>query len=216
MADPVANPRNVVPIAAGFEASLAVVAIGLGLILGVNPLESLTWDPWAVFWGLLAAAPLFLVLWLIVRFPVPPLRDLVELVDQFLSDALRGATLRHFALISLMAGIGEEVLFRGLAQPFLGDLAGSRFVGLTAAGILFGLVHWVTPSYAVLAGMVGVYLGLLLIVTGNLLAPIVCHAAYDFLALWYLQLTAPNRSRRRGGPENRDDCGGQAEPRNAT
>jgi membrane protease YdiL (CAAX protease family) len=180
-------------IVVGFEASLAVVAIVLGAILGVDPLATLAWDGWAVFWGLLAAAPLLLLLWLIVRFPVRPLGELIELVDQFIADALHGATLRHFALISLLAGIGEETLFRGLAQPLFGDLIGSRFAGLTLASILFGLAHSVTPAYAVLAAIVGAYLGLLWIMSGNLLAPIVAHTAYDFFALWYLQSTAHRR-----------------------
>jgi membrane protease YdiL (CAAX protease family) len=193
MSESTSKPRSVLPVAAGFEASLAVVAIVLGALLGVDPLATLNGDVRAVGWGLLAAAPLFLVLWLIVRIPARPFRELVELVDHFLAEALRGATLRHFALISLMAGIGEETLFRGLAQPLLGDLIGSRFAGLIAASILFGLAHSVTPAYAILATAVGVYLGLLWIVTENLLAPIVAHGAYDFFALWYLKSTAPRR-----------------------
>jgi membrane protease YdiL (CAAX protease family) len=51
---------------------------------------------------------------------------------------------------------------------------------------LFGLAHPMSTTYVVLATVVGVYLGGLLLVTDNLLAPIVAHAAYDFVALVYL------------------------------
>jgi membrane protease YdiL (CAAX protease family) len=128
-------------------------------------------------------------------------------VDHFLADGLRGATTRHFVLISLMAGIGEETLFRGLAQPLLGDLIGSRFVGLMLASILFGLAHSVTPTYAVLATVVGAYLGLLWIMCDNLLGPITAHAAYDFFALWYLKYTSPRRRPMRRASEPADSRG---------
>jgi len=41
--------------------------------------------------------------------------------------------------------------------------------------------------YALLAGVVGLYLGGLYLLTGNLLVPIVVHALYDVVALGYLR-----------------------------
>ena len=60
------------------------------------------------------------------------------------------------------------------------------WVGLIAGGVLFGLAHCITPTYALLAGLIGLYLGWLWIATGNLLVPITTHAVYVFLALVYL------------------------------
>ena len=56
--------------------------------------------------------------------------------------------------------------------------------GLIVSNILFGLVHAVTPLYAALAALVGIYLGLSLDFGGerNLLTPIIIHSGYDFLA----------------------------------
>ena len=59
-------------------------------------------------------------------------------------------------------------------------------LGLLAAALLFGLLHSITPAYAILAGLVGLYLGGLWLACGNLLTPIVAHGTYDFLALVYL------------------------------
>ena len=88
-------------------------------------------------------------------------------------------------IIALLAGLGEEALFRGVLQT---SLAGTMNVWLAVCliGALFGLVHYVSTTYAIYAGLVGVYLGVLHILTGNLLVPILIHAVYDFVALTYL------------------------------
>ena len=62
----------------------------------------------------------------------------------------------------------------------------SPTVGLIGASLLFGLAHLLTTSYAVVTALAGLYLGGLFLATDNLLAPIVTHAVYDFLALVYL------------------------------
>jgi hypothetical protein len=67
------------------------------------------------------------------------------------------------------------------------------WIGLAVAALLFGLAHFITPTYAVLAGTMGLYLGWLWIDTGNLLVPITAHAVYDFLALAYLAKIRPGR-----------------------
>jgi len=59
---------------------------------------------------------------------------------------------------------------------------------------LFGAAHWLTLSYALLAGVIGVYLGVVFLLTENLLIPITAHALYDVVALSVLA-----RSPRRQG-----------------
>ncbi len=83
-----------------------------------------------------------------------------------------------------MAGICEEALFRGAIQGSLAEHIGGVLALVLATG-LFGAVHLITWTYAIIATFIGAYLGLLWICTGNLLAPMVTHAAYDFAALVY-------------------------------
>jgi membrane protease YdiL (CAAX protease family) len=100
-----------------------------------------------------------------------------------------GATLGQLAAVSLVAGCGEELLFRGLLQAGVSGWISGHVglgVGLAVASALFGVCHWLSGTYAILAVLAGAYFGLLLILTGNILAPIIAHAAYDFLALAYL------------------------------
>jgi hypothetical protein len=60
------------------------------------------------------------------------------------------------------------------------------------AALLFGAAHWLTMSYAVFAALIGVYLGILFLVTENLLAPAVTHALYDIVALSVLVRLKPD------------------------
>lgn len=56
---------------------------------------------------------------------------------------------------------------------------------IVLSNIVFGLLHMRTVLYAVIAGSLGVYLGVLYLVTDNLLAPIMTHMLYDLVALEY-------------------------------
>jgi membrane protease YdiL (CAAX protease family) len=102
------------------------------------------------------------------------------------------------ALVSISAGVGEELLFRGFLQAAIADWT-NPWIALAIASLLFGLAHFITPMYAVLATLLGAYLGGLWLACDNLLAPIVTHALYDFLALVYL-LRRPRRVRSQTPP----------------
>jgi hypothetical protein len=98
-------------------------------------------------------------------------------IRQFLFETL-GATLcacRWYDLlfVAALAGFCEELLFRGVLQPRL---------GLVGSNLLFGLLHAVTPTYAILAGLLGGYLGELQRLSGTLGAAMLTHGLYDFLA----------------------------------
>lgn len=87
---------------------------------------------------------------------------------------------RFFDLVAIAAaaGVAEEMLFRGILQPQL---------GLLPASVLFGLVHFVTPTYAVAATLMGIYIGLVFSVFESLFAVILLHALYDLYALMYIR-----------------------------
>ncbi len=139
--------------------------------------------------GVLATVPLLVLLWACVFLPIRPLQDLLRFVEEHLIPWMRNCRLAEMALIAALAGLGEEMLFRGVLQPALADWLGGPagpWIACAVAALVFGLIHWLTTTYAVLASLIGLYLGWLWLATGNLLVPIAAHALYDFVALVYL------------------------------
>ncbi len=168
-----------------FESALALVAMLLGWIFGVDPLSraQLSWG--ALLSGILATGPLVGGLLAVEAVTWPPLRALKELVDQRLVPMFYGASIPGLALLSISAGIGEEMLFRGLLQEGLGGWLGPIW-GLVLASVVFGLAHAISLGYFVITVVMGLYLGALYQTSGSLWAPALTHALYDFIALVYI------------------------------
>jgi membrane protease YdiL (CAAX protease family) len=162
------------------------LAIVLAWLLGVPLTAHLQGSVTGLLQGLLATVPLVLGLLLLDRWPVDGFRFLQELMRESILPLFRDCSLEALLLISLAAGVGEELLFRGVAQLGIEQTSGSTWLAVAVASVLFGLAHPLTKTYALLAVLIGIYLGVLLVLTGNLLVPIVAHAAYDFFALVYL------------------------------
>jgi membrane protease YdiL (CAAX protease family) len=135
--------------------------------------------------GALATLPFLLLFHLTWRSPAPMLRKIREELERMLPQLFADASTTGLAVVSLAAGVGEEVLFRGFLQAWFEARLGA-IGGLLAASVLFGAAHPITAGYVVIAAFMGAYLGGLWQWTGNLLAPIVTHALYDLTVLWIL------------------------------
>src|SRR5262249_41277497 len=82
---------------------------------------------------------------------------------------------------------GEEMLFRGVFQAVFSRWTHPHaWIAIALASILFGLLHAITITYALLATAMGVFLGWLWMLSDNLLTVVITHGLYDFLALVYL------------------------------
>ena len=141
--------------------------------------------PWPrdVAIGAGAAAALAIVNYgLLCRAPaVRPVRAIRRVYRDLLKPAFAGIGVREVVVISLAAGIGEELLFRGVLQPE---------IGLIPASLVFGALHTGgrgTLAFGCWVTLMGAVLGLLAAATGGLLAPIVAHALYDAAALVYIR-----------------------------
>lgn len=176
---------QIVLIAIAIEGALALAAVALGWLLGYEPLLAIAWDWRALGWGTVATLPPFLGFLWCVHGNWQPCHALTQLVRGMILPHFKGATPLDLLLISFSAGIGEELLFRGLLQAALSDWL-SLTAGLILSSLLFGLAHCITPAYGIMATLIGAYLGGLWLLCDNLLAPIITHGLYDFLALAYL------------------------------
>lgn len=180
-----------------FEAALGVIAVGVGGIFRHWPLIGLSSQDStavsmvsAVGWGLIATAPMTASLAIVLQSRWRPLANMKGLAERLLAPLMAGAHPLELFGVALAAGFGEEVLFRGLIQEGLASWWQVHPAGWLAAWLLasafFGVCHWVSGTYAVLAMLAGLYLGWLLLVFDHLLVPITAHAMYDLAALIYL------------------------------
>ncbi len=177
---------------------MGVLAITIGWPLGLNPLDLVTADWWALLWGCLAAFPMLGALALSDRLPFWPFNDVADVVERLIRPLFARTSIAELAVISALAGIGEELMFRGLIQEGLARWIGGPvgvWIALVVASVLFGLLHPMNWAYVLLAAIMGFLFGGLWIATGNLLVPIVTHALYDFLALiWLVRMQRPQES----------------------
>lgn len=190
--------RNAVAI----ELGLGFAALFLGWLTGVDVRK---WLPelrpeqlWpiltAIAWGLIAAVPMAVVVEALQRIDWAPLRELHDLDRSPLVATLLSLRPTELIAISVAAGVGEELLVRGwLMAWWIGPIEDANYariaLGLVGSALAFGLMHPVTPTYVVLATLMGIYLGGLVLWSENLLIAIVAHAAYDAIQL----LTARHR-----------------------
>jgi uncharacterized protein len=172
-----------------FEAGLGLAAVVLAWLFGISLRGQFTETGAdllaAVVRGCLATLPMLLAFGLLVRSRWPPLRRLRRQVRQLVRQLIQNATIVDIAGLSIVAGIGEELLFRGVIQP-LAIRWTTPEVGLAIASILFGLAHAISRTYLILATVVGAYLGWLALRFGEIVTPITAHALYDFCVLWWI------------------------------
>ncbi len=135
---------------------------------------------WGIAFGLAISVPSVVVVFFVPLFS--PLRrqllDLVSRVDLHAFNPL---------WISLCAGIGEELLFRGAIQPV---------VGVWWASVIFTLAHfrsgqfhsmnWQKLIYAASVFIAGLFLGYVFLEIG-LIAAMVTHATVDVVSLFTAQ-----------------------------
>lgn len=175
----------VIIFAVFFEAGLAPFSLIVGWLLGHQPLQTFIWSARDALLGAAAALPLIAMFLAMLRWPIGPLIKVKEFCEEEVVPLFQESYWSELALIALSAGVGEEMLFRGVLQATLTDWLGMG-LGISLASILFGVLHPISISYTIIAGFLGLYLGGLWVYNGNLLTVMVTHALYDFVALGYL------------------------------
>lgn len=143
--------------------------------------------------GVLATLPLLLILFFFHFASFGWVNSFRQLAKETLYPLFSKMTLPELAIISILAGLGEELLFRwsiqgGIAtilEPTAGPIA-AVVIALIVASILFALCHAINGLYILLTLVVGLYLGWVMVITSNWMVPAFAHAIYDFIALFYL------------------------------
>ena len=169
----------------GFQSLIAIVAVIAFYWAGVEVYTSELSVACATLLGVLGGVFTYLVLFLMTLGTLSassPLRDQMRILHDFACSYSWPVLL----ILSVLAGFGEELLFRGVIQGWLTERFGAVFA-LAVAAILFGLVHFLSFVYFVVATALGVVLGLAYIWSESLLMTMVWHGAYDVVALYCLR-----------------------------
>ncbi|TWT95712.1 CPBP family intramembrane glutamic endopeptidase [Neorhodopirellula pilleata] len=241
------TPDDLFRTAVVVEAGLGLMALLLGYYLGpsardlVPMTEHLPAIIGGIGLGIVATIPLLLLMSLLRRIKHPAIEKLDELSDHPMIGLMLKMGPWELLAISLCAGVGEELLFRGWMMPFLADVFNGYYfdevprlsllatdptverpwwgwgglmsevasgsqdrvttfdqwaswwsirvgwpitIAWIMSSVLFGFVHPITKLYILITGLMGLYFGALLILTGNLLIPIIAHSLYDAVQLW--------------------------------
>ena len=155
-----------------------------GLLLGQPLFGNLQWCLRDFWLGILASLPLLALFFWLLHSSLPALERIGEFLEARVRTVFEPWAIWQLAVISLLAGVCEEVFFRSVFQGGLARHIGT-IPALVVASVIFGCFHLVTKTYAAIATLIGAYLGVLRLATENLLAPITTHAVYDFVALVY-------------------------------
>jgi hypothetical protein len=194
--------------ACGFELAIGIIGLVLASIIGVDArayLPRLNNVDWSVIGqqfavGAAASIPMILAIAVLMRVPHESIRAIKRLSDSPTMKALLGLSNGELLVLSVCAGVGEELAFRGFLLPWLtamhdpaGAVANPFEIGesfqtavpgllvsaIVISSIAFGLLHPITKLYVFVAALMGVYFGVLMVLTDSLLVPIVTHAVYD-------------------------------------
>lgn len=173
----------------GLLLGIGMIALAVVWRIGFGGDTLATWFPaekWLFYLALGAATGLiFSVLaWLVFR-QVPSFRHIKTLILRTID--MRTLSPHHAVLFGLIAGIPEEILFRGALLPAMGWLFSS---------LLFGVLHGVTPAYFIYATLASFLLSGLATWTDGLWAPIAAHTTIDVSMFLLLMRTWRHRQRR--------------------
>lgn len=113
-------------------------------------------------------------------------------LHQELRPVARDLSAGGIAAVALFSAFGEELLFRGLLQPWLGFWLQALVFGIVHAQ-LRGPSRWAWVAWAAIMGLA---FGAIYALTGSLAGPIAAHALINWLNLGYLKSHDPEPRRR--------------------
>ncbi len=178
------RPQPNLPTSAmlGVQFGIVVLAVVLAFIFRIDLLGAMDFSVEAVNGGVIGTIPMLLLGWWLFRSNWAWVLELRQLMESALIPLFRNAPAGTVFLVSLLAGVGEELLFRGVIQGGLEGLIGA-WPALILASVIFGALHALTRAYFIIATLMGLYLGWIYMETGNLLIPILIHFLYDWIVL---------------------------------
>lgn len=176
--------RTQVLLAMGGTAIVLLVVAKLWLYLGNVTLLPVQFTVNSLIWGLSLGAGITVLSSLVYRLWPAYGRS----AEQYLKLVLTPLLLPDLIWLGLLPGLSEELVFRGVMLSALG----ANITALIISSLCFGILHYSGSQqwpYVIWATVVGLTLGYVTLLTGNLAIPIVAHIFTNFISgcLWKLK-----------------------------
>ncbi len=176
--------RIQVLLAMGGTAIVLLVVAKLWLYLGNVSLLPIQLTLNSVIWGIALGLGITVASGLVYQVWPAYSRS----ADQYLRLVLTPLLWPDLMWLGLLPGLSEELVFRGVMLSALG----ANILAVILSSLCFGILHFSGSQqwpYVIWATVVGLILGYVSLVTGNLLVPIVAHICTNFISgcLWKLK-----------------------------
>lgn len=177
--EPLTRPQ--VLIAMGVTAVVLMIIAKGWQYFGNVSLLPVEITPLAIAWGL-GLAIAITAMSALVHWSWPAYRRSAQV---YLELVLKPLAWPDVIWLGLLPGLSEELLFRGVMLPALGQGA----IALILSSVLFGTLHLSSPEqwpYMIWAMVIGLVLGGSALLTGNLCIPVVAHILTNMISglLW--------------------------------
>jgi membrane protease YdiL (CAAX protease family) len=110
----------------------------------------------------------------------------IQQFQQYGLEVLDGMRWPEYVTGGLMAAVAEEPFFRGFVLRAFEQPA----IGVAVAALVFAICHWLRMKYFwfwLWAMWEGILFGVLMVMTGSLLVPMIAHGLHDLAAYWLFQ-----------------------------
>ena len=153
------------------------------------------WSLEAVALGVALAAILLLAIDLSRRALPKVWEELDDHAVRLFAQAPFKLTWTMVVSLSLVAGVFEEIVFRGVLQTWL-ETHMSLWSAIFVQAAIFAALHPISKAYVAYVLLIGIVLGWVFAASGNLLIVMVAHFLYDVYALGRLKRLAEDRAHR--------------------
>jgi membrane protease YdiL (CAAX protease family) len=182
-----------------------------GVVCGIAMLANETWShllglrvpSWQTVFGAAAASLAVLTAWPLLQYLQGRMGG-VPITQNALFQKIAVLPVPYRIFLVTTAAVTEEILYRGFAIGIGSSLLGSTWVAVILSIVIFTITHFrwgLTHMLSVL--WAGLAFTSLFVVTGDLVACMVAHAAMDAVGLIIAPIAMAHRSRDKGNRRNK-------------
>lgn len=161
----------------------SIVFIGLVIVVAAD----LQWNLWFaspvmdLLLGVFAAVVTYALMYLVYLYGGGVAEQLTADVKK-MGRHFIGYSWGKLIVISALAGVGEELLFRvGLQAWFATHI--NIYLAILLPALIFGFLHFISFIYFVVATLVGIVFGIAYHFTDSVMLIMLWHGVYDLIAL---------------------------------